>query len=133
MLALAFAAMAGDDWPMYLYDLAHSSSNAQEKKIDKSNVGTLEEGWRVSLSAPIAAAPTVVGGVVYVGAWDGNFHAIDAATGAKIWRTFVGMAADPGDPACQQAIGVTGQAVLVGDVVYVAGGDSAVYALDKAT
>src|SRR5712691_6789768 len=134
LLALAAAPLgASDDWPMYLRDPAHSSFNSSESKIDRSNIGTLQAAWKTSLSAPIAAAPSVVGGVVYVGAWDGNFHAIDAKTGAPLWRAFVGKAPDPDTPGCQPGIGVTGQAAVVGNVVYVAGGDSAVYALNKAT
>src|SRR5438874_11750502 len=92
LLAFTGAAFAGDDCNMYLYDLGHYSFNRDESTIDNTNVQTLEAAWRTSLAAPIAAAPTIVNGVAYVGAWDGYFHAIDAKTGAKIWRTFVGVA-----------------------------------------
>ena len=133
LLGFAAAALAADDWPMYLYDLKHSSFNPHESKIDKNNVGTLKAKWTMQLPAALAAGPTIVDGVIYVGDWDGFFYAIDAKTGGKIWQTFVGMAPAPDNPICQSAIGVTSQAVVIGDVVYVGGGDSAVYALDKVT
>ena len=133
-LTLAIASpVAADDWSMYLYDPAHSSFNASEFRIGKQNVATLDQYWVSNLSAPMAAAPTVVGGVVYVGTWDGNFYALDAGTGAPLWSTFVGMAPNPSIPCFQQGIGVTSQAVVSGDAVIVGGGDSAVYGLDKAT
>jgi polyvinyl alcohol dehydrogenase (cytochrome) len=133
-LSLAAAPiLAADDWPMYLYDATHSSFNASESKIDIRNVRTLQTRWITNLSAPLAAAPTISGDVAYLGAWDGNFYAINTRTGAVQWSTYVGKAADPESTACMAAIGVTSQATVVGDVVYVGGGDSAVYALDKDT
>src|SRR6476660_5914797 len=134
LLALAFTPLfAADDWPMYLYDISHSSFNPAESQIDKQSAPFLDAAWVTNLSAPMAAAPTLSGRVAYVGTWDGSFYAIDTETGSVLWSTFVGMAADPAKAACMAAIGVTSQAVVVGDRVYVGGGDSAVYALDKNT
>src|SRR5713226_7075341 len=135
-LLLAFSLIplfAADGWPMYLYDISHSSFNPYELRIGKHNVASLDVNWVIDLSAPIAAAPTISGGVAYVGAWDGNFYAIDTRTGGILWSTFVGKAADPESSWCMSAIGVTSQATVVSAVVYVGGGDSAVYALDKDT
>jgi len=133
-LALAAAPIAAaDDWPMYLYDPTHSSFNASESKIGVQNAGSLQPYWITNLSAPLAAAPTISGGIAYVGAWDGNFYAIDTTTGGIQWSTYVGKAADPENSWCMPAIGVTSQATVVGNVVYVGGGDSAVYLLDKDT
>src|SRR5256886_8777482 len=120
-------------WPMYLYDISHSSFNPSESGIGKHNVASLDVNWAFDLAAPIAAAPTISGGVAYVGAWDGNFYAIDTGTGAVRWSTFVGLAADPAQTFCMPAVGVSSQAAVVGNVVYVGGGDSAVYALDRQT
>jgi outer membrane protein assembly factor BamB len=137
-VALLFAVsltplFAADGWPMYLYDLSHSSFNPYELQIGKHNVASLDVNWVIDLAAPIAAAPTISGGVAYVGTWDGNFYAIDTQTGSVRWSTFVGLAAAPAQTFCMPAVGVTSQAAVVGNVVYVGGGDSAVYALDKQT
>src|SRR5260221_6233703 len=135
-LLLAFSLpplLAADGWPMYLYDLSHSSFNPYELQIGKHIVASLAVNWVIDLAAPMAAAPTISGGVAYVGTWDGNFYAVDTRTGSRLWSKFVGMAADPESAHCMPAIGVSSQAAVVGNVVYVGGGDSAVYALDQDT
>src|SRR5438445_6590825 len=133
-LVLAAApARTADDWPMYLYDPTHSSFNRAESKINGLNANKLEPSWTTNLSTAIASAPTISGGIAYIGGWNGNFYAIDTATGAPRWATFVGVAASPEIDFCMPAVGVTSQSTVVGNVVYVGGGDSAVYALDKNT
>ncbi len=130
-LCLVFALTAGaEDWRMYLHDLAHSSFNDAESLIDPGNAGTLSQAWKLSLGKPLAAAPTVVNGNLYLGDWEGNFYAVNAADGTILWQQYVGKSADPQFPWCMPAIGVSSQATVVGSTVYVGGGDSAVYALD---
>jgi len=96
-------------------------------------VRALKPAWVFPTHLAVSAIPTVVDGVVYVGAWDGNFYSIDAATGNVLWQTFVGMAPSPPDTTCMPGIGVSSQSVVSGDTVYVGGGDSAVYALNRLT
>lgn len=129
---LAFFALTAraDDWRMYLHDLAHSSLNSAESRIDVSNVANLTQAWTRSFGNLIAAAPTVVDGTLYFGDWSGNFYAVSAADGSILWRQYLGKSADPPFPFCMPAIGVSSQATVVGTTVYVGGGDSAVYALD---
>ena len=118
---------------MYLKDPSHSSFNSSENQVTRNNIPSLQPAWTASLTAKLAAAVTVFNGVLYFGDWNGNFHALDAQTGNELWKTFVGMAATPGNPICQPAIGVTSQATVIGNAVYVGGGDSVVYGLDLAT
>src|ERR1051326_8628692 len=120
------------DWPMYLYDPAHSSYNAFESEIGPDNVNRLQASWTFPASV-LAGGATVVNDVVYIGDWGGNFYAIRTSDGSIIWKQYVGIAVEPDQPECQPAIGVTGQAVIKDGVVYVPGGDSAVYALDQNT
>lgn len=77
------------------------------------------ELWRVELGGPINSAPAVVDGVLYIGAGDGNLHAIDAATGATIW-TFT--AASP----------ISSSPAVVDGLVYVGGEDGTLYTLNAA-
>lgn len=115
---------------MYLHDIAHSSTTTSEAAIGTQNVATLSPAWKLSVKNVIAAAPTVVNGVLYVGDWAGNFYAVDANAGNILWQEFVGISADPDQPWCMPATGVSSQATVIGDTVYVGGGDSAVYAFD---
>ena len=129
-LLLALPA-AAQNWPMYLGDAAHSSFNGAESELSRENVAQLQPSWSIHVGAPMAAAPSVVDGILYFGDWKGNFYAVDGAGGHILWSQFVGMAVAPDNPVCQPAIGVSGQAAVVDDTVYVPGGDAAVYALDR--
>jgi polyvinyl alcohol dehydrogenase (cytochrome) len=73
---------AGCDWPMYGNDLGRSfGATPGCARINQLNVSTLRPKWFVNTSSPVTASPAVVGGKVYVGAYDGTFYKIDAATG----------------------------------------------------
>ena len=118
---------------MYGRDLAHTSFNNTENLLDIKKISTLQPVWTYKAGAVIASAPTLVNGVLYFGDWAGNVNAVDAQTGTLIWKKFVGVAATPKDPTCLSGVGVSSQPVVVGEVVYAGGGDSAVYALDRKT
>jgi outer membrane protein assembly factor BamB len=64
------------------------------------------------------AQPLVADGVVYVGAGDGGFHAVDAATGQRRWR-FVAAGK------------IRSGAAVSGDGVFFGSADHFVYALDR--
>jgi uncharacterized protein (TIGR03437 family) len=125
--------ITAQDWPMYLKDLTHSSFVSSETQLNQNQISNLQRTWDLSVGAPLAAGVTVSNGVLYFGDWSGYFHAVNAQTGTELWQTFVGKAPDPQVPDCDPGIGVTSQATVAGNTVYVGGGDSAVYALDRAT
>jgi outer membrane protein assembly factor BamB len=118
---------------MFARDPAHSSFNQSESALTRDSVTRLQPRWTLNVGAPLAAAPTVSAGILYFGAWDGQFYAVDAQSGRVLWQTFLGMAPAPADPKCFPAIGVTSQAAVLGDTLYAGGGDAALYALDRAT
>ena len=118
---------------MYLRDLPHSSFAPEETSLNASNIGNLRQLWKMTAGAQISTAPTVLEGILYFGDWGGTFYAVDGASGQVIWKTYVGVSPTPDDPTCQPGTGVTGQSVVTGDRVFVPGGDSAVYALDRAS
>ncbi|OLE06459.1 MAG: hypothetical protein AUG82_03370 [Ktedonobacter sp. 13_1_20CM_4_53_11] len=126
---LTVARAAGSDWPTYLHDPQRSSASS-DTTLSPANAGQLKLGWAFKTGGPIAASPTVVGGTVYVGSWDGYEYALDAATGTQKWKTFLGQTTAPCYP---QLAGVTSSADVENGVVYVGGGDSNWYALDAAT
>ena len=74
------------DWPMYGHDLGHSfAASPGCSTIKPLNVSTLKRRWFVNTKAPVTASPSVVDGVVYVGAYDGTFYAINAKNGKVRW------------------------------------------------
>ena len=105
------------DWPMYGHDIAQSRSNPAETAITTANVASLKQLWVFKTAAPVSATPTVVNGVVYFGGWDHNFYAVNAATGALIWK--VSLVTPQGDnessPGIQSSATVLGNRVFFGD------------------
>ena len=74
------------DWPMYGRDLAGSHYNPSEKQITPATVERLKVKWIFETGDDVSSQPTVVGGVVYFGSWDGKQYAVDAKTGKKLWE-----------------------------------------------
>ena len=118
---------------MYLHDSTHSSYNPDESSLTPGNVAGLEPLWTTVVSGTISTGVTFSNGVLFFGAWDGNFYAVEAATGAILWLRYLGKAPDPDNPACGPGIGIAAQAAISGDTIYAAGGDSNVYALNRFT
>jgi polyvinyl alcohol dehydrogenase (cytochrome) len=74
------------DWPLYGRDLAGSHYNPNEKQLTPATVGRLKVKWIFETGGDVSSQPTVVGGVVYFGSWDGKQYAVDAKTGKKLWE-----------------------------------------------
>jgi polyvinyl alcohol dehydrogenase (cytochrome) len=130
--AVVGRAASGEDWPTYLHDPGRSAASG-ETVISPQNAAQLHKMWAFGTGGGVAASPIVVGGVVFVGSWDGYEYALDAATGALKWKTFLGVTtASPGCPDPTSA-GVTSTAAVENGVLYVGGGDSYWYALDAST
>jgi outer membrane protein assembly factor BamB len=130
--AVHAVAPPGGDWPTYLHDAKRSAANTEASALSVASAPKLAKLWQFTTGGTVAASPTVVGGVVYVGSWDGFEYALDAATGTLKWKTSLGIT--QGTSACGPFnLGVTSSATVQNGVVYVGGGDSNWYALNAAT
>jgi outer membrane protein assembly factor BamB len=128
--AAPVAAASATDWPMYLHDGSLDAASS-ETILSPTDAPNLRPTWTFKTGGVIAASATVVGGVAYVGSWDGFEYALNAATGALIWKTNLGITTAP---ACSPpSLGVSSVAAVTGGVVYVGGGDSNWYALNAST
>jgi glucose dehydrogenase len=128
------------DWPQYLDGPQHDSvSNATA--FTPSNAALARQVWHwqppvvAGQPAPVLdASPTVVAGVVYIGAQSGGFYALNESTGAVVWSTQL----DTGPNGACRPLGVTATAAVLPDpvtgasTVYVSGARY-LYALDAAT
>ncbi|GAC1517545.1 MAG: hypothetical protein NVS1B12_03540 [Acidimicrobiales bacterium] len=126
---------SGCDWPMYGHDPARTASTDCPAAPSAATVATLVPTWFHHDADVVTATPSVAGGVVYVGAWDGRFDALDLATGAVRWTTLLGRAR-PGRwaDAHTGAYGLITSSAAIADIrgrrtVFVGGGGS-MYALD---
>ena len=124
------AANTPSDWPMYLHD-GQLTAASTETILTPAAAPNLRPLWTYKTGGVVSASATVVGGVAYVGSWDGYEYALNATTGALVWKTFIGTTTAPGCSPPQ--IGVSSVAAVVNGVAYVGGGDSNWYALDAAT
>jgi outer membrane protein assembly factor BamB len=97
--SLGPASSTGSPWPMLGNTPDRPFYNGSEVEITKSNVAQLVPKWRFPTNFSVTASPAVatvnlpgaLGGaptphkVVFDGAFDGSFYAIDAATGLPLW------------------------------------------------
>ncbi|HEY1914459.1 MAG TPA: PQQ-binding-like beta-propeller repeat protein [Streptosporangiaceae bacterium] len=79
------------------YSLSHTSDNQAAATITTENAADLKAAWTFHPSpAPIAglggffSSPTVYDGVIYIGARNGYFYAINESTGKVLWDEFIG-------------------------------------------
>jgi outer membrane protein assembly factor BamB len=128
-------AASTSDWPTYQHDPQRSGVAPSETALSTSTVAGLKQHWKVSTGATIEASASVASGTVFVGSWDGNEYAIDAASGNVLWKTDLGTAqvASNCNPPYSSTMGVTASATVRDGVVYTAGGDNRFHALDAAT
>jgi outer membrane protein assembly factor BamB len=130
LTAASVAAASSTDWPMYLHDGSLSAASS-ETILAPAAAPSLRPLWMYKTGGVISASATVVGGVAYVGSWDGYEYALNATTGALVWKTYLGITTAP---SCSPpSLGVSSVAAVTGGVVYVGGGDSNWYALDAST
>ncbi|MBW2419522.1 MAG: PQQ-binding-like beta-propeller repeat protein, partial [Deltaproteobacteria bacterium] len=101
-LALETFGDPSDSWRFFGANLENTHSAGGETAISPGNVGELEVKWvfQTTPDVPVdplfpltvgdvTVAPAVVDGTLYFPDWAGNLHAVDAESGAAIWRKFL--------------------------------------------
>lgn len=143
--AAVVAGSTGTSWPAYLGGVTHDSFNAGATAITPSNASSLQPAWRWTAPASpntgspsFLASPTVYDGVIYIGAMDGEFYALDQTTRQVLWSQFLGYDSPKGSCA-PTGQGVVSTATIATDpatgssVVYVFGPDGNLYAMTAQT
>jgi outer membrane protein assembly factor BamB len=90
--------------PIVAYGLVFVDAGNELEALD-IKAGSLV--WSFTSSKPLAAAPAVANGVLYLPTEEGNVYAFNALNGSPVWQEFVGAASEP------SAL-VAGGAVFVG-------------------
>jgi outer membrane protein assembly factor BamB len=129
-----------EDWPKYHRDLANTGQSA-ETGINSNRAPHLQSKWVFTTRGKVSASPAVatINGtrMVFVGSWDGVFHALDAATGAELWSfpidlvPVTGACMNPDDRFACTRIGSS--AAVANGKVYFGAGNGYVYCLNAAT
>jgi polyvinyl alcohol dehydrogenase (cytochrome) len=91
--ACAAADHAGGDWPSYGHDLHNSRSQPDEHVIGPGNAGALTSRWTFS-SRSVGGGifnntPVIAGGCAYLASSSGWLYALNADTGALVWKTLL--------------------------------------------
>jgi outer membrane protein assembly factor BamB len=136
-------ATTGTDWPAYERNNSHTSAIFADPAVTTSNAGSLHWAWAFKAGAATKqgqpgpgfdGSATVVGNSVYIGSRTGIFYALNATTGAVLWKKQL----DYGSNTDCSAKGIVGTATVAPDpqsgtsMVYAAGAHF-VYALNAAT
>ena len=115
---------------MYLHDASRSAATT-DASLRVANAARLRPAWITQTGGIIEASASVVGSTAYLGSFDGYEYAINTATGAVLWKTFLGTVTVPG---CYSfTVGVASSAAVANGVVYVGGGGPYFYALNATT
>jgi hypothetical protein len=134
-------------WTTYGFDAMRTGYNPAETTISPKNASGLRERWSRNLGGVMIAQPVEAAGVklrgsttdvVYEGTEHGDFFALRRADGRVLWHKNFGAIATPCHYFPHHLSGVGGAGAISlhsrgKGVVYVAGGDGAVHALDLAT
>ncbi|HEV3229942.1 MAG TPA: PQQ-binding-like beta-propeller repeat protein [Solirubrobacteraceae bacterium] len=137
-------AASGGDWLTFGFDNARTGENPSEHQLGPGNVGSLAPLWSADLGGASNTQPLVASGVqtpggrhdlVLAGSETGLLSAVDSRTGAVVWRRELGHTHTSCPDLPGGVYGVTSTPVIdaAAGVVYVAGGDDRLYALDLGT
>ena len=109
------------DWAQFRFKPDHKGLNPYEDILSPDSVGSLNLHWSYQTGQRIGSSPAVANGIVYFGSPDENLYALNASTGALLWKYAPGG-----------SVAVSSPAVANG-VVYVASEDGFFYALNAST
>jgi outer membrane protein assembly factor BamB len=121
------------NWLQSGYNAAHVGYNPLEKTLSTANVSQLTQTWDFSTNAQIIVPSLISGKTVFVDSTDGNLYALNASTGALLWK-FSGT--DPSDAfgATPQGMAISGSTIYVNcQIDELNGGHSGVCALKATT
>jgi outer membrane protein assembly factor BamB len=142
LTAPASASAEQENWTSYLGGARHPSYTTNTQ-ITKTAASQLRLAWSWKPDPPtmgsgqptngMFASPTVYNHRIYVGAYTGEFYALDEATGTVRWKHFLGFAPSL---SCVQPLGVVSTAAVTtrpngsSPIVYVASPNGYLYAFD---
>ncbi|KAK2636264.1 hypothetical protein Ddye_031056 [Dipteronia dyeriana] len=78
------------EWLNHGANLSNRRSAIGEMQINRLSVKNLHLRWTFHAGRDISATPAVANGVVYFPSWNGYLYAVNAITGALIWKQNLG-------------------------------------------
>jgi hypothetical protein len=125
------AAILPINFSTYLGTSTRTNAVLGSPNLVVSSVSPPPLAWRFALTVPIESQPIVESGTLYLGAGDGYEYALSAATGALLWKTYLGV--DPNSKGCgPSTLGITSTGTYSGGHLFVLGGNAHAYELNAA-
>ncbi|HYH58905.1 MAG TPA: PQQ-binding-like beta-propeller repeat protein [Thermoleophilaceae bacterium] len=126
----------GGEWPHYSGTLDGHREQTAEKSITTDNVSELGVAWQMPTpdGGLIHSTPVLAAGCVFFGTELGNVYAVNADTGALVWKQALGEGREGSNSF--QGAGIVGAPAVSGRTVYVGATTpkaSVLSALDRAT
>ena len=132
------------DWSTFGFDAQRTGYNPFETTIGTGNAAGLHKLWSVDLGDVMIAQPVEAAGVdingtstnvIYVGTEHGDFYGLRATDGSTVWHRNLGSVDTGCSDMPDDIFGIGGAAAVDhgAGVVYLAGGDGKVHAMDMAT
>ncbi|MGA7923271.1 MAG: PQQ-binding-like beta-propeller repeat protein, partial [Thermoplasmata archaeon] len=121
----------GGDFPTYLGDPERTSSSSSELLINLTTASALRVLRDFPANGPVRSQPVEQNGILYFGTESGYEYAEDAASGAFLWKSFLGVSAN--DTTCPSAEGISSTASVADGQLYVDGGYPYFYSLNSST
>src|SRR3954447_4700943 len=90
LLLLAPATSHAASWTTFGFDPERTSFDPLETALDPAAVGGLRQLWSTDVGAIVDSQASYADGKVLVGTEKGEEIALDAATGAVVWRRDLG-------------------------------------------
>jgi outer membrane protein assembly factor BamB len=109
------------NYTQFHYSPLHRGRNPYENVLNSTNVSAIDQDWVYTTGGAITSSPAVSGGYVYVGSADDYLYAINATTGALLWKYKTGASIIDSSPA------------VVNGTVYVGSTDDYLYAINATT
>jgi outer membrane protein assembly factor BamB len=83
--------LSGGDWPMYGHDPSNTRSQPAEKRLDAARARRLAPAWTFSIASQgdtgqFNSTPVVTDGCAFVTASNAGVYAVNASTGAFVWK-----------------------------------------------
>lgn len=108
-----------DDWTTFAHDDQRTGNQTQSAGISLTNVTSLRVAWQSSqLDSAFIASPVVYGGLVIVASADGVVYALNAQSGALVWKTTLPMILPAGanEGRVKSTPAIDGDRLFLGDI-----------------
>ncbi len=109
------------NYTQFHYSQLHKGKNPYENVLSTTNVGSIDVDWSYATLGAITSSPAVSGGTLYVGSADDDLYAINATTGATVWKFHTTNSIVDSSPA------------VVNGIVYIGSTDGNLYAVSAST